>query len=74
MSKILKTYGVTLPIAGKAYVEVQAANQDDAIDKAMGQCTTANLEEWESHRQIVRGNVFYGNCNEAEVELIDDED
>lgn len=65
MSK--RTYGVTVPIVGKAYIEVDAASEEDAIDAALEAVTIEHLEEWESHRVVVQGNVFYGMQNHAEA-------
>lgn len=67
----MKTYGVTLPVTGILYVEVEAENENDAIDKAMeADVTIDDIQEWESHRQIVQGNVFHGHTNNADAEYL----
>lgn len=65
----MKRYTVLLPITGVICVEVEAETEKDAIDAALSSddLTTDKIEEWEAHRQIVKGNVFYGSQNEAEV-------
>lgn len=65
----MKTYDVTLPISGYAIVQVEAENKEAAIDAAMDAVEMDDIEEWETHRHIVQGNVFYGKCNDVEVEL-----
>lgn len=70
----MKTYGVKIPIAGHIYVEVEAANEDEAIEKAFEQdFTVDNIESWETLEQFNKGNVCY--CPHpwgAEAEIIDD--
>ncbi len=39
-------YNVVLPIAGHAYVTVEAESSEDAIEKAMEIVTIDNVEEW----------------------------
>lgn len=79
----MKTYSVRVPFSGYVFVDVKANNEKDVVDKALEAPLTMDLKqedgdfadyEWELHRQIVKGNVFYGNLNEAVAELIDDED
>ena len=55
----MKTFSVTLPISGTAYVEVEAENEDDAIDAALNAVTNDDIETWEAHRSIVEGNVVH---------------
>lgn len=54
-----KTWGVTLPVAGHLYVEVEADNEDAAIEKAFDTATLDDLESWEAIRQFQQGNVSY---------------
>jgi hypothetical protein len=70
-----KTYSVAVPISGVIYVEVQAESEDEAIEKALesDQLTTENIDRWETHRYIVRGNVCSAVQWEAEAELMDDD-
>ena len=71
-----KQFGVTLPLTGYIYLEVEAEDEQDAIEKAMSsdQVKIDNIEEWEACRQIVEGNVFHGLRNTAEAEDIDSGD
>jgi hypothetical protein len=66
----MATYCVTLPVTGFCVVEVEAENADDAINKAMDNVTNDDLETWETHREITRGNVCYAEVNEAHAELV----
>ncbi len=54
-----KTWGVTIPMAGHLYVEVEAASEDEAIEKAFDEATLSDLESWEAIRQFQQGNVSY---------------
>jgi hypothetical protein len=70
----MKIYGVKVPIAGHAYVEVEAENEEEAIERAFEEAfTTDMIEEWDTLRQFNQGNVCY--CPhpwQAEAELVDD--
>lgn len=67
----MPTFGVTIPITGIAYVEVEADSEEEALEKAFeGDVTSDHLQEWETHRQIVEGNVFHGHTNEASAEEV----
>lgn len=69
MSK--RTYGVTLPIAGHAYVIVEADNEDDAIIEAMNIVEMKHIESWEALDQFNQGNVCY--CPQPwEAEAVDE--
>lgn len=71
----MKTYSVKIPIAGHAYLEVEAANEEEAIDKAFSsEITNEDIESWDTLRQFNKGNVCY--CPqpwEAKAEAIGDE-
>ena len=43
----MKTYYVTIPIHGKASIEVQAENEDDAVNKAVEFITMEHLDDWD---------------------------
>lgn len=55
----MRTWGVTVPIAGHAYIVVEAETEDEAIDRALDEVTTDHLDSWESLRQFNQGNVCY---------------
>ncbi len=66
-------YGVRLPVSGYVYVEVEADDEEAAIEAAFmsDDVVRDNIEEWETHQQIVRGNVCSAVLNEADAELIE---
>ncbi|ALM62171.1 hypothetical protein AXI64_gp179 [Vibrio phage qdvp001] len=68
----MKSYEVLVPITGYIVVEVEAENEKEAIDKAFesDDLTIDNINEWDTHENIVQGNVFYGVKNEVEVEEV----
>lgn len=58
-------------MTGVIDVEVEAENEEDAIEKALSSdLTSDDISEWEAVRQIVQGNVFYGHTNEAEAQEV----
>lgn len=66
-----KRWGVTLPITGTIYVEVEAEDAKAAIEAALDAEPDDSELQWETHRHIVRGNVFCGMQNEARAEEIE---
>lgn len=69
----MKTYEVTLPIAGVAYLTIQAESEEEAVSKAMDEVVQTDIEEWSSYRRISSGNVLHVSHNEAYAEEIADE-
>lgn len=68
----MPTYSVRVPITGYAVVEVEADDEDAAIEAAVQKdLEMQDIEEWEHHQYVVRGNVFYGRLNEADAEQVD---
>lgn len=55
----MKTYNVTLPIAGHCYLTVEANSEKEAINKAFDEVTIDHLESWEALHQFNQGNVCY---------------
>lgn len=55
----MATYYVTLPIAGHAFLEVEADSEKAAIDKAMEEVTINDIDEWEALEQFNQGNVCH---------------
>ncbi len=66
----MKTYAVTVPFTGTMFIEVQAENEDDAIETALSEVTSEHIEGWNAVRKIVQGNVFHGEQNDASAEEI----
>jgi hypothetical protein len=80
-------FTVFIPCTGSISVELEAENEDQAKEKALeapwtmdkistenGQALdgmTAHIYEWEMHKQITKGNAFYGVQNEIEVCMAD---
>lgn len=79
-----KTYTVAVPIVAKLLVEIEdAANAQDAINRALAIDMelrphsvdhTVTIDEWDMHKHVVQGNVFYGVINEPFVAAAVDED
>lgn len=70
----MKTYQVTLPIAGHAFVDVEAESEEDAIAKAHDEVTRDDIGEWEV-KEDCRGNVCcFPSPWHVEVQCIDEED
>ncbi|WP_024516793.1 hypothetical protein [Bradyrhizobium sp. Tv2a-2] len=67
-------YSVTVPIAGYAIVEVEAADENDAIDEALGAIDFNDIQEWEAYRHLVRGHVCSAPYHKAVVEEIEGDD
>lgn len=66
-------YGVTIPIAGHSYIEVDADNEKEAVDKAFESCESGELS-WEPLECFVQGNVTHcPSPNEIEVSEVVDE-
>ena len=55
----MKNYTVTLPIAGHAVVEVEAASEEDAISQAFHTVQRTDIEEWEALEHFNQGNVCF---------------
>ncbi len=73
-----KTYGVSIPIAGYIYIEVDAENKDEAATKAFDEMGEMSQEEWygliqelECYEKLVQGNVCYAYHTRVEVEELD---
>ena len=61
-------YEVTLPIAGVAYLTVEAESEDEAIQKAMEIVQMDDIAEWEALHKIASGSVLHTSHNEAYAE------
>ena len=67
-----KRYGVYVPIAGVAYIEVDAVDAEAAEELALSSVEQKHLQEWEAHRQLVQGNVIHFQHNRIDVEEIEE--
>lgn len=69
MSKNL--YGVSLPVTGYIYVEVEASTEEEAQELAFAkEHKTEDIEEWDVCQSIVQGNIFCGTLNTVDVDYI----
>lgn len=69
-----KMYGVTLPIYGSVYVEVEASSEKEAIDTALrSEITLDDIESWEAVRKICEGNVCHASPNYADARVLEEE-
>lgn len=74
----MTTYTVYVPCTLSICFEIEAENSEDAIIKALASDLSARvmdeqrndvcIEEFEMHRCVAEGNVFYGVLNEIQVE------
>ncbi len=67
-------YSVTIPIAGHAFIEVEADSEEQAIESAMMDVCIDHIETWEPIQHFNQGNVCY--CPrpwEAQAEKIDED-
>lgn len=72
MSK--KRYTVKIPIVAVCYVEVDAENEKEAMDKAFESedLNLENVEEWDPYRIIVEGNFLHTSNNTACIVCVED--
>jgi hypothetical protein len=67
----MRIYAVTVPIAGHAYMIVEAENEHEAKEKALAECSIDLVENWEPLEQFNQGNVCY--CPQPwEIEVVDE--
>jgi hypothetical protein len=67
-------YSVLIPIAGSIEVEVEADDEESAVQAALAtEFTEEDLQSltWESMEHICQGNVCYAPTWSAEANLID---
>lgn len=68
-------FTVGVPITGYIVLEVEADTEEEAFEKAWesDKLTLDNVEEWEAHDQVNRGNVSYALMDEIQVLYKEDE-
>ena len=75
-----KSYCVRIPLLAVITVEVEAENEEEAIENAIKDCdlsiktTSKNgyeIEEWDIYHKLVQGFVFYGSLSKAEAQESD---
>lgn len=70
----MKKWGVSIPIVAVCYVEVEAENEEEAIEKVFNSddLNLDNVEEWNAFRHIVEGNCVHASNTDIHVEEIED--
>lgn len=70
----MKKYTVKVPIVAVCYVEVEAENEQEAIDMAFesDDLKLENVDEWEPLEHIVEGNVVRTYNSDVEAEEMED--
>ena len=64
-------YGVTLPIVGYVYVEVEAENEEDAISKALEEdWKDDDVQEEYTMEHVCTGNVCHHPYSDADAILV----
>ncbi len=81
-----KSYSVLVPATMSISILVEAESEEDAVEAAFSAPFSlkikmdkdadcgAEIGEFEMHRKVCRGNMFYGVLNEIEVECLDGDD
>lgn len=69
----MKKYNVVIPIAGIICIEVDAENEEEALQKGFNseELTLDNVAKWDAYEKIVEGNCLHVNVNEAYAEEIE---
>ena len=69
----MKKYGVSIPVAGYVYKEVEAESKEEALEKAFDEgYKDDEIAELDMYDVLVEGNVCYTYHTEVEVEEIED--
>jgi len=64
-------YQVTLPVAGRITFEIEADDEDAAIEKALREPERNGDLEYEILENLMRGNCCMADCTEPEVECLE---
>lgn len=68
----MKKYGVSIPIAGYIYKEVEADSKQEAIDKAFEEgYEDEDIVELDMYDKLVEGNVCYTYHTKAYADIIE---
>ena len=69
----MKKYGVSIPVAGYVYKEVEAESKEEALEKAFDEgYKDDEIAELDMYDVLVEGNVCYTYHTKAEVGEIED--
>ena len=65
----MKKFGVTIPLTGYVYVELEAESEEEAVAKGMAEdFSVVDIEDWETVEQVCQGNICYAMENKAYAE------
>ena len=68
----MSKYGVSIPVTGYIYVEVDADSEEEAENLALNMdLTIDSIESWSPCRSVVQGNVCSAELREIEAELLE---
>ena len=69
----MKKYGVSIPVAGYVYKEVEAKSKEEALEKAFDEgYKDDEIAELDMYDVLVEGSVCYTYHTKVEVEEIED--
>lgn len=69
----MKKYGVSIPIAGYVYKEVEAESKEEALEKAFDEgYKDDEIAELDMYVALVEGNICYTYHTKAYVEEIEE--
>lgn len=69
----MKKYGVSIPVAGYVYKEVEAETKEEALEKAFDEgYKDDEIAELDMYDVLVEGSVCYTYHTKVEVEEIED--
>lgn len=69
----MKKYGVSIPIAGYVYKEIEAESKEEALEKAFDEgYKDDEIVELDMYDALVEGNVCYTYHTKADVEEIEE--
>ena len=69
----MKKYGVSIPVSGYVYKEVEAESKEEALEKAFDEgYKDDEIAELDMYDVLVEGNVCYTYHTKVEVEEIED--
>jgi len=69
----MKKYGVSIPIAGYIYKEVEANSKEEAKEKAMSESFEDDeIMELDTYDKLVEGNVCYTYHTSVSVDYLGD--
>lgn len=69
----MKKYGVSIPVAGYVYKEVEAESKEEALEKAFDEgYNDDEIAELDMYDVLVEGNVCYTYHTKVEIEEIED--